>query len=55
MLGGGRGDHLYSAAKAYRIFLLELSKGEKTADELKVILDEAEALLHLAYEKSDSL
>lgn len=55
VFGGGRGDHLYSAAKAYRIFLLELSKGEKTADELKVILDEAEALLHLAYEKSDSL
>ena len=55
VFGGGRGEELYSAAKAYREFLIELSRGEKTAEELGSILDAADVLLHLAYEKSEPI
>lgn len=55
VFGGGRGEHLYAAALKYRVFLLELAKGEKTREELKALLDEAEVQLHIAYEKSEAV
>ena len=55
IFGGGRGPSLAEAAEAYRIFLLELAKGEKTDERLLEILDEADVRLNIAYEKSDPL
>lgn len=55
IFGGGRGPSLAEAAEAYRIFLLELAKGEKTDEQLLEILDEADVRLNIAYEKSDPL
>ena len=51
--GGGRGDALTTAAVAYSIFLIELSKGEKGEKELRSLLDVADTLLNVAYEKCD--
>lgn len=53
VFGGGRGPRLAEAAEAYRIFLLELAKGEKTNEQLLEILDEADVRLNIAYEKSE--
>ena len=55
VFGGGRGPRLAEAAEAYRIFLLELAKGEKTDEQLHEILDEADVRLNIAYEKSDPI
>jgi len=55
VFGGGRGPRLADAAEAYRIFLLELAKGEKTNEQLLEILDEADVRLNIAYEKSEPL
>ena len=55
VFGGGRGPRLAEAAEAYRIFLLELAKGEKTNEQLLEILDEADVRLNIAYEKSEPL
>ena len=55
VFGGGRGPRLAEAAEAYRIFLLELAKGEKTDEQLLEILDEADVRLNIAYEKSDPI
>ena len=51
--GGGRGAELTTAATAYAIFLIELSKGEKGESELRTLLDISDALLNVAYEKSE--
>ena len=53
VFGGGRGERLAAAAAAYRTFLLELAGGKKSEDELIDLLDEADILLNIAYEKSD--
>ena len=53
VFGGGRGDSLTAAAEAYRKFLLELARGEKSDEELADLLDEADILLNIAYEKAD--
>ena len=53
VFGGGRGERLTAAANAYRMFLLELAKNEKTEEELTDLLDEADILLNIAYEKSE--
>ena len=52
VFGGGRGDALTAAAYAYETFLLELGKGEKDADELRALLDDADTKLNVAYEKA---
>ena len=52
--GGGRGDALTTAATAYAIFLIELSKGEKGEGDLRSLLDIADALLNVAYEKCEN-
>lgn len=51
--GGGRGDALTTAAVAYSIFLIELAKGEKDETDLRSLLDIADTLLNVAYEKSE--
>ena len=51
--GGGRGDALTTAAVAYSLFLIELSKGEKDEADLRSLLDIADTLLNVAYEKSE--
>ena len=53
VFAGGRGQRLADAAEAYRVFLLELAKGEMTDEQLFDVLDEADILLNIAYEKSD--
>lgn len=53
VFGGGRGERLAAAAAAYRTFLLELASGRKSDEELADLLDEADILLNIAYEKSD--
>jgi hypothetical protein len=53
VFGGGRGPRLSEAAEMYRLFLLELAKGEKTDEQLLDILDEADIQLNIAYEKSE--
>lgn len=55
VFGGGRGQRLSEAAEAYRVFLLELAKGEMSDDQLLDILDEADIRLNIAYEKSDPI
>ena len=49
--GGGRGEALTAAATAYSLFLIELSKGEKGEEDLRSLLDIADALLNIAFEK----
>lgn len=50
VFGGGRGEGLQSAAAAYRAFLLELARGEKTDDEMKDLLEAAGTKLNIVYE-----
>ena len=52
VFGGGRGAAMTAAADAYMRFLLELAKGEKNADGLLRMLDEADALLNVAFEEA---
>ena len=52
VLGGGRSEELTAAALAYREFLLELGRGEKSDAELKALLDEADEKLNMAFEKA---
>lgn len=51
--GGGKGDALTTAAVAYSLFLIELSKGEKGEGDLRSLLDIADTLLNVAYEKCE--
>lgn len=53
VFGGGRGKALADAAEAYRVFLIELAKGEMSDEQLRDILDEADVRLNVAYERSD--
>ena len=55
VFGGGRGKSLASAAEMYRAFLLELAKGELSDEQILDILDEADILLNIAYEKGDAV
>ena len=50
ILGGGRSDELRAAALAYREFLLELGRGQKSDGELTALLDEADEKLNVAFE-----
>lgn len=52
VFGGGRGPALSAAADAYMRFLLELAKGEKDADGLTKMLDDADTLLNVAFEEA---
>lgn len=52
VFGGGKGPELAAAADAYRVFLLEFARGEKSREELEIILDDADVKLNLAYEKA---
>lgn len=52
IFGGGKGEELAAAEAAYRSFLLELAKGEKDADALADLLEDADAKLNLAFEKA---
>ena len=45
LYGGGRGDGMTAAVQAYGYFLNEVAKGEKSEDELREMLDEAERKL----------
>ena len=50
--GGGRSPELAAAANAYQAFLLELAKGEKGEGELRTLLDDADELLNVAFERA---
>ena len=50
IFGGGRGKRLSAAAQGYSQFLRELATGEKNVNELKDILEDAEAKLAYALE-----
>ena len=52
VLGGGKSPELASAADAYREFLLALAKGETEEKGLLSLLDTADELLNVAFEKS---
>lgn len=52
VFGGGRGPELSAAASAYRLFLLELARGEENVAALGLLLDEADRRLKLAFEKA---
>ena len=52
VFGGGRGAAMNAAAAAYGRFLLELARGEKGERALRDLLDDADTLLNVAYEKS---
>ena len=52
VFGGGRGAALSAAADAYMRFLLELAKGEKDANGLARMLDDADTLLNIAFEEA---
>ena len=52
VFGGGRGAAMNAAVAAYGRFLLELARGEKDGRALKDLLDGADTLLNVAYEKS---
>ena len=52
LFGGGRGESLAAAADAYRVFLEELAKGDRTAEELRALLDAADVKLNVAYEEA---
>lgn len=53
IFGGGRGADLAAAAEAYRVFLLELGKFEKSADDLAALLDDADVKLNIAFERAE--
>lgn len=50
--GGGRGEPLSTAAKAYSEFLFELTKAEKTKEELLDMLEDADIKLNIALEQA---
>ncbi len=52
VFGGGRGEGLQAATDAYRAFLLELAKGERTESELSALLDDADTAFNVVYEKT---
>ena len=52
VFGGGHGEAMNAAAAAYGRFLLELARGEKGERALRDLLDDADTLLNVAYEKS---
>jgi len=52
VMGGGRGDEMTAAAMAYQEFLFELGKLEKSDEELRALLDEADEKLNVAFEKA---
>ena len=52
VFGGGKSPELASAANAYREFLLALAKGEADEKNLLDLLDAADELLNVAFEKS---
>ena len=52
VFGGGKSPELASAAYAYREFLLALAKGETEEKGLLALLDTADELLNVAFEKS---
>lgn len=53
VLAGGKGPDLGHAADVYRLFLLELARGEKDEGELMDLLNEADEKLNIAFEKAD--
>lgn len=53
VFGGGRGEGLQAAVAAYRTFLLELARGERSEDGMKELLESAETKLNIAYEAVD--
>jgi hypothetical protein len=50
--GGGRGEHLASAAEAYSEFLFELAKAKKNREELLQMLEAADIKLNVALEEA---
>lgn len=52
VFGGGRGEDMSAAAEAYREFLLELAKYEKSEKELRRLLDDADERLNVALERA---
>ena len=50
--GSGRGDEMTAAVYAYEAFLLALAQNEKSEQELKQILYEADEKLNIAYERA---
>ncbi len=50
--GGGRGEHLASAAEAYSEFLFELAKAKKSKEELLHMLESADIKLNVALEEA---
>ena len=50
VFGGGRGDGLRDAAKAYRAFLVALASGEVADKDLEAVLEFADMALNLAVE-----
>ena len=52
VLGGGKSPELASAANAYQEFLLAFAKGEADEKRLLSLLDTADELLNVAFEKS---
>ena len=52
VFGGGKSPELASAANEYREFLLALARGEMDEKGLLALLDTADELLNVAFEKS---
>jgi len=52
LFGGGRGDELYEAAKAYSEFLLEVARWKKPKEELRDMLEAADIKLNVAMESA---
>ena len=52
VFGGGRGEFLTAAADAYRLFLLAFAGGERSEEDLRSLLDDADVKLNVAFEKA---
>lgn len=52
IFGGGKGQTLQVAAAVYRVFLLALAQGERSDEDLKILLGKADEQLALAYEEA---
>ena len=52
VFGGGRSPELAEAADAYRLFLMEFARAEKSEAELLDLLEAADAKLSVAYERA---
>lgn len=50
--GGGRGESMTQASRAYWLFLMELARGKKTEDEMLRLLDDADVKLNVAMEEA---